>query len=153
MYKPSIGVVTPWKQLEGLEHFKYHIVHIDEVQQRAEVLFWFDAHKPIILHRHCALNKTLVLEGEHIIYGADGKVEEIRPTGSYTVTPAQEAPHSESGGEGGAVVLFSIFDNGGLPLYELMDEQQNILATLSMTDLVALHQPPVTASSEQTVYA
>ncbi len=153
MYKQSIGVVTPWKQLEGLEHFKYHIVHIDEQQQRAEVLFWFDAHQPIILHRHRSLNKTLVLEGEHVIYRADGQIEEIRPTGSYTVTEAQDAPHTESGGEGGTVVLFSIFDNGGLPLYELMDAEQNIVATFSMSDLQALYQPQVNECSESPVNA
>ncbi|MFW1676512.1 hypothetical protein ACFVYJ_01860 [Pontibacter sp. JAM-7] len=141
MHAQPLSAVIPWQHLDGLEHLAFKILHIDDDQQRAEVLFQFEAHQPIILHRHRALNKTLVLEGQHIIYRPDGEIEEVRPTGQYTVIEPSEEPHSESGGNGGAIVLFSIFDNGGLPLYELLDDQQNIVASLSMTDLVALRQP------------
>ena len=132
--------VTEWKTLEGLEHLDYSILHIDEAQGRAEVLFRMQPHKPIVLHRHCALNKIVVLSGEHLIYEPNGKLKEVRPTGSYTISKPDDQPHSESGGDGGAVMLFSIFDNKGGPVYELMDADRNIIGTLSMADLVALHQ-------------
>lgn len=135
-----IDDVVEWKQFGDLEHFRYSILHIDEKQQRAEVLFKLEANKPFILHRHASLNKLLVLSGEHHIFNTDGSLSEVRATGSYTVVAPSDTPHSECGGEGGAIVLFSIFDNGGESLYELMDESQNIVGTLSMTDLVALHK-------------
>ena len=47
---------------------------------------------------------------------------------------------AKSGGEGGAIALFSIFDNGGNALYELMDETKNVIASLHMSDLVNLYQ-------------
>lgn len=128
-----------WKQFGDLEHYRYAILHIDEFKQRAELLFKFEPHKPIILHRHGSLNKLLVLSGEHHIYDAKGELDEIRPTGTYTVAEPSDIPHSECGGDEGAIVLFSIFDNGGKPLYELMDESQNVIAALTMADLVALH--------------
>ncbi|MEM0910701.1 MAG: regulator [Pseudomonadota bacterium] len=130
--------VTEWKSLEGIEDLQYSILHINEEQTRAEVLFKMEAHKPIILHRHCALNKIVVLSGQHHIYHADGTLKEVRATGSYTVSQPDIDPHSESGGEGGTVLLFSIFDNDGGPLYELMDADQNVVGTLSMSDLVEL---------------
>lgn len=136
----TIDDVTHWKNLEGIDHLQYSILHIDDAQQRAEVLFKMDAHKPIILHRHCALNKIVVLSGEHYIYRADGSIKEIRATGSYTVSQPDVEPHSESGGDGGTVLLFSIFNNGGNALYELMDPDQNIVGTLTMSDLVELNQ-------------
>ena len=132
--------VTDWRSLEGLEHIQYSILHIDETQQRAEVLFKLEPHKPIILHRHCALNKILVLSGEHHIYNVQGNLTEVRATGSYTVAQPYQHPHSECGGDGGAILLFSIFDNGGDALYELMDPEQNIIGTLTMADLIALSQ-------------
>ena len=132
--------VADWRSLEGLEHIQYSILHIDETQQRAEVLFKLEPHKPIILHRHCALNKILVLSGEHHIYDFQGNLTEVRATGSYTVAQPDQHPHSECGGDGGAILLFSIFDNGGDALYELMDPDQNIIGTLTMADLIALSQ-------------
>ncbi|MGI1669835.1 MAG: hypothetical protein K6L74_05855 [Neptuniibacter sp.] len=132
--------VADWRSLEGLEHIQYSILHIDETQQRAEVLFKLEPHKPIILHRHCALNKIVVLSGEHHIYDARGNLTEVRATGSYTVAQPDLHPHSECGGDGGAILLFSIFDNGGDALYELMDPDQNIIGTLTMADLIALSQ-------------
>ena len=139
MNMQRIEDVTDWQTLEGVEHLKLSILHIDEAQERAEILFRMEPHKPIILHRHCALNKIVVLAGEHRIYEPDGSLKEIRATGSYTVSKPDTQPHSESGGDGGAILLFSIFDNGGGALYELMDEEENIIGTLSMSDLVGLY--------------
>jgi len=136
----QIEEMVEWKQFGELEHFRYSILHIDDEQQRAEVLFKFEPHKPIILHRHTALNKILVLKGEHRIYDANGDLTEVRPAGSYKIVEPCEEPHSESGGEGGAIALFSIFDNGGNALYELMDEAKNVIASLHMSDLVDLYQ-------------
>ncbi|WP_067869963.1 cupin domain-containing protein [Neptuniibacter marinus] len=132
--------VVEWNQFGDLEHFRYSILHIDEEQQRAEILFKFEPHKPIILHRHNSLNKLLVLKGEHHIYDADGTLSEVRATGSYTVAQPSDAPHAECGGDGGTIILFSIFDNtSGGTLYDLMDPEQNIVGTLSMSDLVAIY--------------
>ncbi len=131
---------VPWYKIEGIEYISYHILHINDEQTRAEVLFKLEPDNKIILHRHNSLNKSLVIKGEHHIYDPDGKPSEVRPTGSYTISPAKEAPHTESGGPDGCVVLFSIFDNGGGALYELMDASHTVFATQTMADLVQLHQ-------------
>lgn len=136
----QLDKVISWQTLEGMDHFQFSILHIDDDVQRAEVLFKFEAHMPIFLHRHCSLNKLLVIEGEHLIYRQDGSVKDIRPTGRYVVVPADDEPHSESGGDGGAIVLFSVFANESGPLYEVLDPERNVVAAISMADLVALSQ-------------
>jgi anti-sigma factor ChrR (cupin superfamily) len=129
-----------WHKLEGIEYLSYYIFHINDDKDRAEVLFKLEPGNRIVLHRHNSLNKSLVISGEHHIFDPDGSLTEVRPTGSYTISPAKEEPHSECGGPEGCIVLFSIFDNGGNALYELMDDQQNIFATLTMAALVELQQ-------------
>lgn len=128
-----------WQTLTGFEHLHYSILDIDTDHQIVDVLFKFAAQQQIVLHRHKVLNKTLVLQGEHRIYHADGKLKEIRPVGSYTTSPASDAPHREGGGDRDAIVLFSI-RGGDEVFYEILDEHHNILTKLGMQDFIALYR-------------
>ncbi|SDT13542.1 hypothetical protein SAMN05216271_3695 [Halopseudomonas sabulinigri] len=128
-----------WSQLPGFENFSYSILNIDQANQLVDVIFHFRAHDPIVLHRHCALNHTFVISGEHHLYHANGDLKEIRPTGSYTVSAADSTPHRECGGDGGTVVLFSIRGTSGV-MYEILDDQQNLIAALGMAEFAALHE-------------
>jgi quercetin dioxygenase-like cupin family protein len=130
-----------WHKLGDFEHFVYSILDIDRENNIADVIFKFEPHQPIVLHRHKVLNKTLVIQGEHRLYEPSGDLKEVRPVGSYTSSPANPDPHRECGGDEGAVVFFSIRGNGneGI-LYELLDDQQNLIGTITMQDLIALHE-------------
>lgn len=127
-----------WQRFGDFEYFVYSILNIDEKNKIIDVLFKLEANKQIFLHRHKTLNATFVIQGEHRLYEANGKIKEIRAVGSYTFSPANEEPHREGGGEEGAVVLFSIRGNSGV-LYEILDDNANQMGTLSMQDLVNLH--------------
>lgn len=126
-----------WHKLGDFEQFQYAILDIDIRHSIVDWLIKLEAHKPIVLHRHVALNKTLVIQGEHIIYEAGGEIKEVRPVGSYTSSLPGSEPHRESGGDGGAVVFFSIRGSDGI-FYEILDDQQNLLTTLGMQDFIAL---------------
>jgi quercetin dioxygenase-like cupin family protein len=128
-----------WQKLGDFEHLVYSILDIDEKNNIADVLFKFAANQQIVLHRHKAHNNMFVVQGEHRLYEADGKIKEIRPVGSYTSSPANNAPHREGGGDQDAVVFFSIRGNDGV-LYEILDDGQNIIGTITMHDLIALHK-------------
>ncbi len=127
-----------WRRLDGLANLEYTVLSIDEPRLTADVLFRFAGNGQIALHRHRALNHTFVVQGEHRIYEADGRLREVRPTGSYTISPASPEPHREGGGAEDVIVLFSIRGSDGV-LYELLDDAHNIIGTISMQDLVALH--------------
>lgn len=126
-----------WSALEGIEHLKYSIFHIDEQNKTIDVLFRFSANQQIVLHRHKALNNMLVIQGEHRLYDAEGTVKEIRPVGRYTVSPPSDEPHREGGGhDQDAVVFFSIRGDG--VLYEILGDDLKPIGTLSMQDFVDL---------------
>jgi len=130
-----------WRKLGEFDHFVYAILDIDKANYIADLVFKFDPHQPIILHRHKVLNKTFVIQGEHRILEPNGDLKEIRSVGSYTSSPANPEPHRECGGDEGAVVFFSIRANNIADvLYELLDNRQSLIGTLTMQDLIDLHE-------------
>ncbi|MGR9088587.1 MAG: cupin domain-containing protein [Gammaproteobacteria bacterium] len=128
-----------WQTLEGFDHLHYSILDIDEAGKTIDVLFRFDAGQQIVLHRHIALNKTFVVQGEHRLYHADGRLKESRPTGSYTTTLPSDEPHREGGGGQDAVVLFSIRGSAGV-LYEILDDDLNVTTRLNFHDFKELYE-------------
>ena len=128
-----------WHQLGDFKHFVYSIFNVDEKNKIVDVLFKFEPHNQIVLHRHKALNHTFVVQGEHRLFEPDGALKEIRAVGSYTTSPASDEPHRECGGDEGAVVLFSIRESDGV-LYEVLDDEQNLIATLSLQDFMGLYE-------------
>lgn len=130
---------------EFVPAFSYHILHVDPRSRIADVLFKLPAGEQIVLHRHRALNHTLVLQGEHRLYETDGSLREIRPTGSYTVSPASELPHREGGGERDVIIAFSIRPGDDEVLYELLDDALQPIGTVTFAMLVELHQAQLAA--------
>jgi hypothetical protein len=126
-----------WRRIEGFDHFWYDVLDVDAATGVTQILFKFAANQQIVLHRHKTVNKTFVVQGEHKIYHADGRLKETRATGSYTVSPPSEDPHREGGGDQDAIVFFTIF-GGDSVAYEILDDAQNIIATFSQTEFAAL---------------
>lgn len=128
-----------WNKLGDFEHLLYSILDIDENNKIIDVLFKFAANQQIVLHRHKAQNNTFVIQGEHRLYEANGKIKEIRPVGSYTVSPPNDEPHREGGGDQDVVVFFSIRGNDDI-LYEVLDDDLNLIATLGFQDFIGLYK-------------
>ena len=127
-----------WQRLGDFQHLHFHILDVDEKNSIADVLFKFAANEKIVLHRHLAHNNTFVVQGEHRLYHPNGEIKEIRPVGSMTSSPPNKDPHREGGGEQDVIIAFSIRGSG--VLYELLDDDQNVIGTISMADLVALNK-------------
>ena len=129
-----------WQPLGDFPHFVFSILQVDMQQRIADVIFKFEANQKIVLHRHKALNHTFVVQGEHKIYERDGTLREVRPTGSYTLSPASEVPHLEGGGEQDAIVLFSMRPQPGEILYEILDDSENIVAEITIETLLSIFE-------------
>lgn len=126
-----------WHKLEGIENALYHVCDVDAQAKIVDVLFKFAANKKVIMHRHHADYRTLVLQGELRIYMPNGDVKEVRPVGSYIFTKAGGEPHTEGGGDQDTVVFFSNRGTDGV-IYEILDEQMNTLVTLGLPDFKGL---------------
>ena len=79
-----------------------------------------------------------VTQGEHRLYEADGKLKEIRAVGSSSSLPSDDR-HREGGGDVDVIVYFSIRGNEGV-LYEILDDDLNIIATLGFQDFIKLNK-------------
>jgi hypothetical protein len=128
-----------WQTLAGFDHLHYSILDIDESSKIVDVLFKFAARQQIVLHRHKALNKTFVIQGEHRLYHADGSLKEVRPVGKYTSSQASEEPHREGGGDGDVVVFFSIRGSDRV-FYQILDDELNVIGELGMRDFIDLYK-------------
>jgi 2,4'-dihydroxyacetophenone dioxygenase len=123
-----------WYKLGDFEHFVFAMYDVDVSQKTLDFILKFVPNERIFLHRHLALTNTLVIQGEHRLYEPAGELKEVRPVGSYTSSPPGE-PHREGGGDEGAVVFYSVRGKDGV-LFEILDDDLNVVGTLSMDDFV-----------------
>ena len=127
-----------WQRLGDFEYLHYSILDVDSENNIADVLFKFAANEKILLHRHLGHNNTLVIQGEHRLYEPDGTLKEVRPVGSMTSSPPNKDPHREGGGDQDVVIAFNMRGKDGV-LYEVLDDDLNVVGTITFQDLEDLH--------------
>ena len=127
-----------WQRLGDFEYLHYSILDVDSENNIADVLFKFAANEKILLHRHLGHNNTLVIQGEHRLYEPDGTLKEVRPVGSMTSSPPNKDPHREGGGDQDVVIAFNMRGKVGV-LYEVLDDDLNVVGTITFQDLEDLH--------------
>ena len=99
-----------WKRLADADHLWLSVLDIDETQRDSSMCcINSPANEKILLHRHKTVNKTFVIQGEHRLYHPNGEIKEIRPVGSYKVSPPSPDPHREGGGDEDVIVHFTIY--------------------------------------------
>jgi len=95
-------------------------------------------HCPI--HRHTSTTTVLVIAGEQHLWDIhpDGtrRAHRLRRAGDYALTVGDALPHLERGGAQGGVVFFGNHSSDGR-LYEVFDENMNLVVDVSMELLVA----------------
>lgn len=126
-----------WNTIDGFPHVTYHICAVDDAKRIVDILFKFDANSKIALHRHKADYITLVLQGELRIYRANGELKEIRPVGSYVSGVADGEPHTEGGGDQDVIAFFSNRNVENV-VYEILDENLNLVTTFGIAEFKAL---------------
>ncbi len=95
-------------------------------------------HCPI--HRHTATTTVLVFDGEQHLWDLhpDGTRAEprVRKAGDYALTVGDALPHLERGGAEGGIAFFGSHSSDGR-LYEILDEDLNLIFDVTMEGLVA----------------
>lgn len=121
-----------WHRIGDLENLLCSVLAVDESARTVDVLFKFPPNRKTVLHRHRSLTHLFVLQGEHRIYEADGRVKDARPVGRYTISPAGPGSHREGGGDGQDAVVVMSFRGSDGAIIELLDEEENTLDTLTL---------------------
>ena len=125
-----------WQPFAGIENLELTICDIDEDRQIIDLIVRFAPDKVIATHNHLAQTNMFIIQGELRMYETDGSVREIRPAGRY-YRGRRDDIHSEGGGPDGAVVLYSVRGHGAEEVFEILDNEQNVVATLYMDDVRA----------------
>ncbi|MFD0987853.1 cupin domain-containing protein [Methyloligella solikamskensis] len=125
-----------WRTIDGIDHLAYHICEVDAENGTVDLLFKFDANSKIALHNHMVPYRTLILQGELRIYRANGELKEIRPVGSYVSAGPGES-HTEGGGDQDVIAFFSNRNVKDV-VYEILDENREVVATFGIPEFSAL---------------
>ena len=104
------------------------------------MLFKFATNEKIVLHRHVAAFHTFVVQDEHRIYTPAGNLKEVRPVGTYKVGQPDLEPHAEGGGDSDVVILFSLRPYDGGAIYEILDENHEVLSTMTFDGMKELYE-------------
>jgi hypothetical protein len=128
-----------WRELPDVEHVWLSILDVDETAKIVDVLFRFAANEKIVLHRHVAAFHTFVVKGEHRIYTPEGELKEVRPVGTYKAGKADPEPHTEGGGDTDVIILFSLRPYCDGPIYEILDDDGNIVDTMTFDGMKELY--------------
>ncbi len=124
-----------WYKFGDFEHFVFAMLDVDAQKKLVDLILKFEPNQQIFLHRHLTLTNTLIVQGEHRLYEPTGALKEVRPVGSYTSSPPGD-PHREGGGDEGGVVFYSIRAEDDT-LFEVLNDDLNVVATLGMQDFIA----------------
>lgn len=131
-----------WTHMEGGSEYDYPIEFDVAVlgsqpdHGTLDLLVRFAPNSHCHFHRHVAVTRTLVLQGEHHVFdvGSNGEtVHKIKPAGTYSQSPSGDI-HMERGGEEGAIVLFNLHSPTGV-LFETLDADHNVLATSTIESM------------------
>lgn len=125
-----------WLPFAGIENLELTLCDIDEERHVVDLLVRFAPNKTVTMHNHLAQTNMFIVQGELRIYEPDGSIRERRTAGRYFRGRTGDA-HSEGGGPEGAVVLYSMRCDSLTNVLEIMDDQQQVLATLTMNDVRA----------------
>jgi hypothetical protein len=125
-----------WQPFAGIENLELTLCDLDEERQVVDLLVRFAPNKTVTMHNHLAQTNMFIVQGELRMYEPDGSVREVRPAGRYYRGRRDDA-HSEGGGPEGAVVFYSVRGHGATEMLEIMDDDQNVVATLGIADLRA----------------
>ncbi len=125
-----------WMPFAGIENLELTLCDIDEARQVVDLIVRFAPNKTVTMHNHLAQTNMLILQGELRMYEPDGRIREIRPAGHYYRGRTNDA-HSEGGGPDGAVVFYSMRCDGARDVLEILDNDEKVLATLTMDDVRA----------------
>ena len=125
-----------WLPFAGIENLELSLCDIDEARSVVDLVVRFAPDQTVTMHNHLAQTNMFIIQGELQMYEPDGSIRERRPAGRYYVGKTNDA-HSEGGGPDGAVVFYSMRADDNDDVLEIMDDDKNVVATLTMDDVRA----------------
>ncbi|MEM7095841.1 MAG: hypothetical protein AAF567_22755 [Actinomycetota bacterium] len=123
-----------WRPFPGFDGLYYWVVTVDRDRAVVDMLMKFDPGAKCVPHRHVGPTRTLVLEGEHILYEPhDDSIETARKGPGDVGDNGGDEQHIEGGGPYGAVILLTMTAVDDV-VYEIFDEALTLQRTITLED-------------------
>nr|WP_320166335.1 hypothetical protein [uncultured Methylophaga sp.] len=127
-----------WQRLEAHKSFEFFILNINEDSKSIEFLVRLKKGEALF-QRSFISHHTQILKGKHCTHYNDGAIKEVEETGSYKISLPSDVPEAVSSGVGETVVLYRFGKVVG-PLYQVFDEQYNVIETFDLVRFQELHK-------------
>lgn len=129
-----LSVSIPWRPFPGFDGLYYHVLDVDRERHLVDMLMKFEPGSKCVPHRHVGPTRTLVIEGDHLIFDSldPSKLVATRPAGMFSTNSGDET-HIEGGGNNGAVILLSMtaVDH---EIYEVFDADMVLKRVINTSD-------------------
>ena len=123
-----------WRPFPGFDGLYYWVLSVDRTTDVVDMLMKFDPLAKCVPHRHVGPTRTLVIEGEHILFEPDDEsVATSRKIAGQLGTNDGDEQHIEGGGPNGAVILLTMTAVDGV-VYEIFDDTLALDRTITLDD-------------------
>ena len=123
-----------WRPFPGFDGLYYWVLSVDRSTDVVDMLMKFDPNAKCVPHRHVGPTRTLVIEGEHILFEPeDPTAATSRKIAGQLGTNDGDERHIEGGGPNGAVILLTMTAVDGV-VYEIFDDSLTLDRTITLDD-------------------
>lgn len=130
----TISGSIAWRPFPGFDGLHYWVVSVERAVDVVDMFMRFEPNAKCVPHRHVGPTRTLVIEGEHLLFEPDDdtQVTSSRTAGQLGVNTGDER-HIEGGGNAGAVILLTMTAIDGV-VYEILDDQLEVDRVITLDD-------------------
>ena len=123
-----------WRPFPGFDGLYYWVLSVDRSTDVVDMLMKFDPNAKCVPHRHVGPTRTLVIEGEHILFEPeDPTAATSRKIAGQLGTNDGDEQHIEGGGPNGAVILLTMTAVDAV-VYEIFDDSLTLDRTITLDD-------------------
>lgn len=131
---PTIADSISWRPFPGFDGLYYWVLDVDRDRQAVDMLMRFDADATCVPHRHVGPTRTLVIEGEHVLFEPGDMSSETGRKVAGQLGVSDGDAHIEGGAGDGAIILLTMTAIDGV-VYEIYDEAyETVERTITLDD-------------------
>lgn len=130
----TMSNTVAWRPFPGFDGLYYWVVSVDRDRDVVDMLMRFEPGAKCVPHRHVGPTRTLVIEGEHILFEPhDESIATSRKVAGELGSNDGDEQHIEGGGPAGAVILLTMTAVDGV-VYEIFDDSLTLDRTITLDD-------------------
>lgn len=130
----TISQSLNWRPFPGFDGLHYWVAAVNRRTSVVDMFMRFEPGAKCVPHRHVGPTRTLVIEGEHLLFepGDCDVVTSRRNAGELGTNDGDES-HIEGGGPDGAVILLTMTAVDNI-VYEILTDDLDVERVITLDD-------------------